>query len=105
MSLPLMALSDEELSHYAAFDDGAAAELARRNCRYSVGYIAQIESLERELSYSESEREDLEDEVNRHESEMIAIQKAGEFIRKAMNAEDQSDMESYLKQALEELGQ
>lgn len=105
MSLPLLALTDEEVAHYAHFDEDAAAELARRNCRFSVGYIAQIERLEHELSYSESQREELEDEVSRHDSEMISIQNAGDPIRKAMVAEDQTDMENYLEQALEELGQ
>jgi hypothetical protein len=105
MSLPLLALTDDEVAHYAHFDDDAAAELSRRNCRFSVGYIAQIERLEHELSYSEQQREELEDEVSQHESEWQSMQAAGELIRKAMAAEDQSDAETYLQQALEELGQ
>lgn len=105
MSLPLLALSDDEVAHYAHFDDDAAAELARRNCRFSVGYIAQIERLETELSYSEQQREELEDEVSQHESEWVAMQSAGELIRKAMDAEEKASRDDYLKMALEELGQ
>jgi hypothetical protein len=105
MSLPLLALTDDEVAHYAHFDDDAAAELSRRNCRFSVGYIAQIERLEHELSYSEQQREELEDEVSQHESEWQSMHAAGELIRKAMAAEDHADTEMYLQQALEELGQ
>lgn len=105
MSLPLAALSDEEVAHYAHFDEEAAAELARRNCRYSVSYLATIERLEGEIAYAEQQIEELEEELSRNESEWLAIEEAGELIRKAMAAEDQADMETYLRQALENLGQ
>lgn len=105
MTLPLLALTDDEVAHYAHFDDDAAAELARRNCRWSVGYIAQIEKLQRDLAYAEQQVEELEEEVSQHESEWQSMQAAGELIRKAMAAEDQVDAENCLKEALEELGQ
>lgn len=105
MTLPLLALTDDEVAHYAHFDDDAAAELARRNCRWSVGYIAQIENLERTLGERESEIERLEEEASDYENQWRSMEGAGAFIRKAMAAEDQAYMESYLKMALEELGQ
>jgi hypothetical protein len=105
MSLPLLALTDEEVTHYAHFDQDAAEELARRNTRYSAGYIAQIERLERELSERESEIERLEEEASDYENQWRAMEEAGSLIRKAMAAEDQADTETYLNMALEELGQ
>jgi len=103
MSLPLAALTDEEVSHYAAFDDDAAQELARRNQRYSTGYIAQIESLQHELDYSESRREKLEDEISNHENLWVNMASAAEYIRRAMHADDPVEIEDMLKLALEEL--
>jgi hypothetical protein len=105
MSLPLTALSDDEVSHYAAFDDDVAQELARRNQRYSTGYIAQIEKLQRELEWSEREREDLETQVNDHEALQWSMEKAAEYIRRALNSDDRAELEDVLKLALEELEQ
>lgn len=103
MGLPVGSLSDQELSHYAAFDEKAAQELVRRNTRYSVGYIAQIEALERELEWSESQREELEDEVANHDSLWNKMECAAELIRKAISAGDNPESQVYLEQALEEL--
>jgi hypothetical protein len=102
MSLPLTALSDDEVSHYAAFDDDVAQELARRNQRYSTGYIAQIENLQRELEWS---REDLETQFNDHEALQWSMEKAAEYIRRALNSDDRAELEDVLKLALEELEQ
>lgn len=103
MSLPLLALTDDEVSHYAAFDDDAAQELARRNQRYSTGYIAQIERLQHELDCSEGRREELEDEVSDHENLWLHMERAAVYIRRAIQAVKPEEIEDMLKLALEEL--
>ena len=51
------------------------------------------------------DEEELEGEVSEHESQWHAMENACDMIRKAIAAEDRVDLESYLQQALEELGQ
>ena len=59
MSLPVSALSDLELLHYAAIDDSAQAELARR-CGTSEGlelhdYVKKLEDQVDELQRSQDD--------------------------------------------------
>lgn len=59
MGLPVSALTDLELIHYAAVDDGAQAELARRCGTYDgLSLYDRIADLEAEVSYLQVQQDD-----------------------------------------------
>jgi hypothetical protein len=64
MSIPVNALKDDELLHYAALDPGAATELARRIADNSIDPSAEREELREDVRMLESRAEDTEDEIN-----------------------------------------
>ncbi|MNJ38387.1 hypothetical protein D3C77_332330 [compost metagenome] len=98
MSIPVNALKEDELLHYAALDPGAAAELARRIAESSVDPSAEreelrddIRRLEYNLDESECDAENLRDNAT----------EACQWIRRALNPEDRElSVEQLLKEAL-----
>ncbi|EJM69383.1 hypothetical protein PMI31_04726 [Pseudomonas sp. GM55] len=64
MSIPVNALKDDELLHYAALDPGAAAELTRRIADNSIDPSAEREELREDIRQLESRVEDSDDELD-----------------------------------------
>ena len=85
MSIPVNALKDDELLHYAALDPGAATELARRIADNSIDPSAEREELREDVRMLESRAEDTEDEINELHNQAST---ACEFIRRAMSPDE-----------------
>lgn len=98
MSIPVNALKEDELLHYAALDPGAAAELARRIAENNVdpsaereGLRDEIRRLEYDLDESERDADNLRD----------SAEEACRWIRRALDPEDRElTTEQLLKEAL-----
>lgn len=58
MGLPVAALSDRELMHYAGIDEAAQLELAKRSVDYQDTYLNEVEKLQKEVTELKSELED-----------------------------------------------
>lgn len=103
MSIPVNALKDDELLHYAPLDPGAAAELARRFVDGSIDPGADVEGLRDEIRMIESS---LDDEHDRGESLLLFMSQAAEAIRRAMNPDTpQGKVHDLLETALNKLEQ
>ncbi|WP_338919256.1 hypothetical protein V0M98_17735 [Pseudomonas silesiensis] len=88
MSIPVNALKDDELLHYAALDPGAAAELSRRFAEGSIDPLAESEDLRDEIRMIESGAEDLQEQLENQDQFMAS---AADLIRKAMNPKTPQD--------------
>ncbi|WP_095151842.1 hypothetical protein [Pseudomonas sp. Irchel s3b5] len=60
MGLPVAALSDEELIHYAGIDEDAQQEMARRSVEYRGTYLGEVNMLKGEIEDLRSQLEDAE---------------------------------------------
>lgn len=99
MSIPVNALKDDELLHYAALDPGAAAELARRIADQSLDPGAEREELRDEIR---SLQDQLEQEEDDHSAFRDQAADACNFIRLAMSPEGQDlTIKELLKKALD----
>ena len=78
MSIPINALSEEELVHYAGIEPGAAEELARR---VSLG-IADLPTLEAELEPLRQEIRDAEGHVDQVQDQLETLQ---DYAQTAIN--------------------
>lgn len=85
MSIPVNALKDDELLHYAALEPAAAAELARRIADSSLDPGAEREELRDDIRHLESRAEEAEDETERLRDD---VEEACELIRCAMDPDD-----------------
>ena len=107
MTLPLLALSDDEAMHYAAFDAGAAAECARRSIAGHGSYLHAMDRLQRRVAYLESELEDAEDSASEVDDLEAGIRNALEELAKAdahMSAGQLFDLIEEARRLLEETG-
>jgi hypothetical protein len=99
MSIPVNALKDDELLHYAALDAGAATELARRIADNNIDPSAEREELRDDIRRLESQIEDDEDELENLRDE------AGEactWIKRAMDPDDRElSLNALLQKALD----
>lgn len=86
MSIPVNALKDDELLHYAALDPGAAQELARRIADQSLDPSAEREELRDDIRSLQGLLEDEEDE---HRTLQSRVEDACKFVKLAMNPEGQ----------------
>lgn len=103
MSIPVNALKDDELLHYAALDPGAAAELARRFVDGSIDPGAEVEGLRDEIRVMESSLDDQHEQI---ENLSMFMSQAAEAIRRAMNQDTPpSKVNDLLKKALNKLEQ
>lgn len=104
MSIPVNALKDDELLHYATIDPGAAAELARRIADGSIDPAGERESLLeeiRELEYSASESDEASEMLDRL---MDDVGLACKLIRRAMSEEEKElSVNELLQKALDHL--
>lgn len=99
MSIPVNALKDDELLHYAALDPGAAQELARRIADQSLDPSAEREELRDDIRSLQGLLEDEEDE---HRALQSRVEDACNFIKLAMNPEGQDlTTNELLKKALD----
>ncbi|MRT62932.1 hypothetical protein FYM84_20240 [Pseudomonas sp. CAH-1] len=99
MSIPVNALKDDELLHYAALDPGAAVELARRIAELGVDPGAIAEELREEIR----SLEDQLDEESRDADELRDnAEDACRWIRRALDTDDRElSVEQLLKKALD----
>lgn len=81
MGLPVNSLSDEELMHYAALDDEAAAEIARRSIRNRGSYLHEVEQLKVEVSYLENQLESAEEDSSYADDMSEAIIRVREILK------------------------
>jgi uncharacterized phage infection (PIP) family protein YhgE len=81
MGIPVNALKDDELLHYAALDPEAAAELQRRFADGSIDPGRESEELRDEIRHIESSLEDQSDEI---ENLQTAMHRATDLINQAM---------------------
>jgi hypothetical protein len=99
MSIPVNALKEDELLHYAALDPGAAAELARRIADQGMDPSANAESLREEIRTLESQ---LEDESNDADELRDNAEDACRWIRRALDPDDRElSFEQLLQKALD----
>lgn len=85
MNIPASALKEDELSHYASLEPGAADELARRIVSGDIDPNAGLEDLHEDILLLGSQAEDAEDEINLIRTYMA---EASEFIRRAMSPDE-----------------
>lgn len=65
MSLPVLALKDDELLHYAGLEPGASEELVRRISQAGLDPSSERAELREEVSQLESQIGELEDEKSK----------------------------------------
>lgn len=99
MSIPLNALKEDELLHYAALEPGAAAELARRITEQGLDPSAAAEELREEIRRLEGQL----DEESRDADELRDnAEDACRWIRRALDTDDRElSMEQLLQKALD----
>lgn len=99
MSIPVNALKDDELLHYAALDPGAASELARRIAENCIDPSAEREELREDIRRLESQASDDEDEL---ENLRDGAGEACTWIKRAMDPEDREfSLNALLQKALD----
>jgi hypothetical protein len=99
MGIPVNALKDDELLHYAALDPGAATELARRIADNSIDPSAEREELREDIRQLESRIEDSEDELDNLRD---GVDEACIWIKRAMDPEDRElSLNALLQKALD----
>lgn len=81
MSLPVAALSDEELIHYAGIDEEAQAEMARRSVSFRGSYLSEIEDLRREVADLESQLSEAEDDSSSADDMKDCIQRVFDTLK------------------------
>lgn len=85
MSIPVSALKDDELLHYAALDPGAAVELARRIADNGIDPSAEREELREDIRELESRIEGSDDELDNLRGD---AHNACEWIKRAMDPKE-----------------
>ncbi|MBF8733760.1 hypothetical protein IRZ59_25335 [Pseudomonas guariconensis] len=99
MSIPVNALKEDELLHYAALEPGAAAELARRIAEQGVDPSAIAEELREEIRILESQ---LDDESRDADELRDNAEDACRWIRRALDPDDRElSVEQLLQKALD----
>lgn len=99
MSIPVNALKEDELLHYAALEPGAAAELARRIAEQGVDPSAIAEELREEIRILESQ---LDDESRDSDELRDNAEDACRWIRRALDPDDRElSVEQLLQKALD----
>lgn len=99
VSIPVNALKEDELLHYAALDPGAAAELARRIADQGMDPSANAESLREEIRTLESQ---LDDESRDADELRDNAEDACRWIRRALDTDDRElSVEQLLQKALD----
>ncbi len=99
VSIPVNALKEDELLHYAALDPGAAAELARRIAEQGVAPSAIAEGLREEIRTLESQ---LDDESRDADELRDNAEDACRWIRRALDPDDRElSTEQMLRKALD----
>lgn len=81
MGIPVNALKDDELLHYAQFDPDVAAELQRRFADGSIDPRRESEELRDEIRHIESSLEDHGDTIDNLQT---AMSRAVDLIKEAM---------------------
>lgn len=102
MGLPVTALSDEELMHYAALDDEAAAEVARRSIRNRGAYLHEVEQLKAEVSDLESQLESAAEDSGYADDMSEAIIRVREILKDWRHMEH-GQLMTAVEEALDEI--
>lgn len=83
MTLPLLALSDDEAAHYAAFDPAAAEECARRSAAGHGSYLHEVVKLRGQVEELKDELEDANDRASETDDLNEVIKEALEALNRA----------------------
>jgi phage shock protein A len=102
MGLPVRALSDEELIHYAGIDEDAQLEMARRSVEHRGTYIGEITVLKTEIEDLESQIEDLEGESGAADDMQECIQRVYDLL-KGHEELEVGEMAEKIQEALDEM--
>jgi hypothetical protein len=81
MGLPVAALSDEELIHYAGIDEDAQQEIARRSVEYRGTYLGEINVLKGEIEDLRSQLEDAESDSAAADDMQECIQRVYDLLK------------------------
>jgi hypothetical protein len=81
MGLPIAALSDEELIHYAGIDEDAQQEMARRSVEYRGTYLGEINVLKGEIEDLQSQLEDAEGDSAAADDMQECIQRVYDLLK------------------------
>lgn len=101
MSLPINALSDEELEGYAGVEPEAAAELARRIASGCFARESRVTELEGELAEASNAADEAEGDLERlRNAAELALDLIQECVSDELSAEDR---EASLKKAAKHL--
>ncbi|CRI56352.1 hypothetical protein [Pseudomonas sp. CCOS 191] len=100
MSIPVNALKEDELLHYAALEPGAAAELVRRITEQGLDPSVCAELLREEIRSLESQ---LDDESRDADELRDNAEDACRWIRRALDTDDRNELslEQLLQKALD----
>lgn len=102
MGLPVAALSDEELIHYAGIDEDAQAEMARRSISFRGTYLSEIEDLKQEVASLEWQLGDAEEGSSSADDMQDCISRVYDILK---NHRDMSGSEvlDAIEEALKEM--
>jgi len=102
MGLPVRALSDDELIHYAGIDEDAQQEMARRSVEYRGTYLGEINILKGEIEDLESQLEDAQNDSGAADDMQECIQRAYDLLKDYKNLEAGEAFEK-IQEALDEM--
>lgn len=81
MGLPVSALTDEELIHYAGIDEDAQAEMARRSISFRGTYLSEIETLKQEVAGLEEQLEEAAEEGSAADDMQERMQRVHDLLK------------------------
>lgn len=81
MGLPVRALSDEELIHYAGIDDDARLEMARRSIEHRGTYLSELTALKHDIEDLESQLEEAAEAESSADDMQECIQRVFDLLK------------------------
>jgi hypothetical protein len=87
MGIPVNALTEDELLHYAGLDPDAAAELTRRISAGDMDPGAELEEAQEEVRRLEYQVSDIDDDLENLRDNVV---EACGWIRRAMDPDDET---------------
>jgi predicted nuclease with TOPRIM domain len=102
MGLPVTALSDDELIHYAGIDEDAQKEMARRSIEYRGTYLSEVTDLKKEVEELREQIEELEGESSAADDLQECIQRVYDLL-KDFKTMDTGEAFEAIQSALDEI--
>lgn len=102
MGLPVRALSDEELIHYAGIDEDARIEMARRSVEHRGTYLSELTLLKQDIEDLESQLEEAAEAESSADDMQDCIQRVFDLL-KGYESMDQGEAFEAIEAALAEM--